>query len=125
MKVIMSDEQPKRYGNDHYWTYLEDPFNRSEYIIWEKSEVSDELGRSSPTKLAITANKYDAKRIVDALLVYKNNDVSVLGKKELIFLDFVKANCPEPYSTIAANAILWNDKQAYNKLRNEFPVIYS
>lgn len=121
----MSDEQTKRYGNDHYWTYLEDPANRAEYIIWEKSDVRDELGRSSPNKIAIAASKYDAKRIVDALLAYKNNDFLVLGKKELIFLDFVKSHCPEPYSTIAANAILWNDKDAYNKLRMDFPVIYS
>lgn len=120
----MNNEQTQRYGNDHYWTYLEDIPNR-DHIIWEKSDARDELGRSSPSKIAISSSKYDAKRIVDALLAYKNSDFLVLGKKELIFLDFVKANCPEPYATIAANAILWNDKDAYNKLRMDFPVIYS
>jgi hypothetical protein len=120
----MSDKQTRRYGNDYYWTYIDDVSELKEYTIWERGLCVDkEMG--SPTRMAVANSKYDAKRIVDALLAYKNTTVGLLGKREFVFLDFVKANCPEPYSTMAANAILWNDKDAYNKLRMDFPVIYS
>lgn len=120
----MSDKQTKRYGNDYYWTYIDDGSDLKEYTIWERGLCVDkEVG--SPTRMAVANSKYDAKRIVDSLLAYKNITAGLLGKKELVFLDFVKANCPEPYSTMAANAILWNDTEAYNKLRMDFPVIYS
>lgn len=111
-------EQTKRYGNDHFWAYIEDVPHGREIAIWQM--ILDEeciIGKAE--------TKYTAKTIIDALIAYKNTQKLVLTPKELIFLDFVKANCPEPYSTMATNAILWNDKETYNKLKNEFPVIYS
>lgn len=118
----MNNEQ--RYGNDQYWTYIHDVIEKKEYIIWEKCPIVDKES-GIPVQIAVAKSKYDAKRIVDALLAYTNTTTGLLGKKELAFLDFVKANCHEPYSTMATNAILWNDKNVYNKLRTDFPVIYS
>lgn len=112
----MSNE--KRYGNDNYWAFLEIiPTGRDTAIYQARDGESVIVARAT--------SKYDATVIVDALISYRNTSQLVLSKKEIVFLEFVKANCPEPYSTMAANAILWNDKDAYNKLRVEFPVIYS
>ena len=70
-------------------------------------------------------DKYEAQVLVDALLNYTYVDKdNKFTKKELVFLDFVKANCVEPYATMASNTILWNDRPTYEKLVNEFPTIY-
>ncbi len=113
----MSKEE-YRHGNDVYWTFLEKLPSGREIGIYQKLGDSQFL-------LAKTFDKYSAIAIVNALISYKPEHQETLSKKELAFLDFVKAYCPEPYSTMAANAILWNDKEVYNKLRTDFPVIYS
>lgn len=111
--------QTHKYGNERYWAFLEELPNMKEIAIWNKDGNYDSI-------IARVPSKYEAKLIVDALISFMNtSSQDILNKKELLFLDFVKANCPEPYSTMAANAILWNDKAAYNKLRMDFPVIYS
>lgn len=115
----MSNE--KRYGNDHYWAFVEIVPSGREIPIYQ-SIIGEE---NAPRIVARATSKYDATVIVDALISHKNTSQLILAKKEIVFLEFVKANCPEPYSTMAANAILWNDKETYNKLRTDFPVIYS
>ena len=108
-----------KYGNEHYWAFIEDGWNGKEVALWKgPSDVAEIFARAK--------DKYEAKVIIDALLNYVQvEDKTKLGKKELAFLDFVCANCVEPYATMAHNAILWNDHDAYNKLKSEFPVIYS
>lgn len=114
----MDNTPLKKYGNDFYW-FFQEVSNNKEIAIW-----SGPLEKE--TIICRCSNKYDAKTIVDALLNFANTtDKSKLNNKELAFLDFVKANCVEPYATMASNAILWNDRETYNKLKSEFPVIYS
>lgn len=115
----MSNE--RRYGNDHYWAFLEIVPSGREVAIYQAIDGEE----NAPRIVARATSKYDATMIIDSLISYKNTSQPSLLKKEILFLEFVKANCPEPYSTMAANAILWNDKEAYNKLRMDFPVIYS
>lgn len=109
----------KRYGNDDYWCFIEESWNNKEVAIWHGREGQEEI-------LAKASNKYDAKLIVDALLNFQNtDDKTKFGKKELAFLEFVCSNCVEPYATMASNAILWNDYDAYNQLKTNFPTIYT
>lgn len=109
----------EKYGNYNYWCFLEDNFNEREIAIWKAIN-------NNPYIIARAIDKYEAKLIVDALLVFKNtNQGIILDKKALAFLEFVKATCPEPYATMAANAILWNDKETYKKLLSDFAVVYS
>ena len=110
----------KKYGNDNYWAFLEDEGKVTwgkEVAIWKGPEGSEEI-------IARAKDKYEAKNIVDALLKYVNTTTS-LSNKEVAFLDFVVAQCVEPYATMASNAILWQDKVAYESLKNQFPKIYS
>lgn len=110
----------EKYGNDHFWCFIENKWNQREVAIWVGNENVE------PRILARANDKYDAKQIVDALLNYVHvEDTTKLGKKEQAFLEFVQTHCVEPYSTMATNAILWNDRETYNKLKSEFPVIYS
>lgn len=109
----------KKHGNDHYWCFLPEGYNGKEIAIWKGPEGSEEI-------IARAKDKYEAKTIVDALLKYTNvEDNTQLTKKELAFLEFVWSNCVEPYATMASNAILWNDKTAYEDLKTKFPTIYS
>lgn len=108
-----------KYGNDHYWCFLDSKVGDREIAIWRGPEGQEEI-------IARASDKYEAKRIVDALLATQNTAVgAAFDKKALAFLDFVKAHCPEPYATRAANALLWTDKEEYKNLISEFPVIYS
>lgn len=109
----------KKYGNDRYWAFIEDGWNEKEVAIWKGPEDQEEV-------IARAKNKYEAKAIIDALLSHSTvEDKNKFGKKEMAFLEFVCSNCVEPYATMASNAILWNDWDVYNKLKSEFPVIYS
>ena len=109
----------ERYGNNNYWCFIEEIPNEREIAIWKSINNNPEI-------IARATDKYEAKIIVDALLNYVNIEDKVkFGKKELVFLEFASANFPEPYATMASNAILWNDKEIYNKLKSEFSVIYS
>lgn len=108
-----------KYGNDRYWCFVEDGWSGKEVAIWRGPENQEEI-------IARAANKYDAKTIIDALLQYTAvEDKNKFSKKELAFLEFVASNCVEPYATMASNALMWNDWETYNKLKSEFPVIYS
>lgn len=108
----------KKYGNDKFWCFIESEWNDKEVAIWEGPENSEQVvGRAK--------DKYSAKMIIDALLNYANiDDKSKFGKKELAFLEFVCSHCVEPYATMASNAILWNDREVYEKLKTDFPTIY-
>lgn len=109
----------KKYGNDKFWCFIEDGWDSKEVAIWKGPQDQEEV-------IARALNKYDAKTIVDALLHHTViEDKTKFGKKEICFLEFVMANCVEPYATMASNAMLWNDKETYNKLKSDFPVIYS
>jgi hypothetical protein len=109
----------KKHGNNIYWCFIPDEWNGKEIAIWKGPEGSKEI-------IARAKNKYVAKMIIDALLKFSNEqDSTALTKKELAFLEFVEANYVEPYSTMAANAILWADKEAYKSIKSQFPVIYS
>ena len=107
----------KKYGNNNHWCFLEEGWSGKEVAIWKGPEGSEEI-------IARAKDKYEAKNIVDALLKHVNSDTG-LSNKELAFLEFVTAQCIEPYATMASNAILWKDKVAYESLKNEFPKIYS
>lgn len=108
----------KRYGNDHFWCFIEEGWNGKEVAVWKGPEGQEEI-------IARAKDKYEAKLIVDALLNYSNvEDKSKFGKKEMAFLEFVITHCVEPYATMASNAILWNDRDTYNKLKTDFPTIY-
>lgn len=109
--------KPKKYGNDHYWFFLETGYSHKEVAIWRGPEGEE-------TIIARATDKYEAQAIVDALLNVKNSGEKKFGKKELAFLEFVESNCPEPYSTMAGNAIMWNDFDSYNKLKSDFNLIY-
>lgn len=112
-------DKTTKYGNDHYWTFIEAGWNGKEVAIWKGPEGQEEV-------IARAKDKYEAKTIVDALLQHTNvEDSSKLTKKELAFLEFVCSNCVEPYATMASNAILWNDKAAFEELKNKFATIYS
>jgi hypothetical protein len=109
----------KKYGNDSYWCFVGEVWDGKEVAIWKGPSESEEI-------IARATNKFEAKNIVDALLNNKSDvDKHSLGKKELAFLEFLAANAVEPYSTMANNAILWKDVDAYNKLKSDFAVIYS
>ena len=109
----------KRYGNSYYWCFIEDGWDGKEVAIWRGPEGRERVVCRAP-------DKYEAKRIVDALTNYSiNEDKDKFGKKETVLLEFMQANCKEPYSTMASNTLLWNDKDAYKKLLSDFPVIYS
>jgi len=109
----------RKYGNNLFWCFIEDVWSDKEVAIWRGPENTEEI-------IARARDKYEAKTIVDALLSYVQvEDKTKFGKKELAFLEFARSNCVEPYATMAANAILWNDRDTYNKLKTEFPVIYS
>lgn len=108
-----------RYGNDHFWCFLEDGWNGKEVAVWKGPENSEEV-------IARAKDKYEARTIVDALLNYVHiEDKTKFGKKELAFLEFVCANCVEPYATMASNAILWKDREIYTKLKTNFSTIYT
>ena len=107
-----------KYGNNHYWTFIEEGWNGKEVAIWKGPEGQEEI-------IARAKDKYEAKTIIDALLQHVNvEDSSKLTKKELAFLEFVQSNCPEPYACMAGNAILWNDKATFEELKNKFATIY-
>lgn len=107
----------KKYGNDHYWAFIEDGYNQREIAIWRGPEGQE-------TIIGRAVDKYEAQTIVDALLSVKNSTDKQFGKKEKAFLEFVQGNCPEPYSTMASNAMMWNDFDSYNKLKSDFGLIY-
>jgi hypothetical protein len=108
-----------KYGNSHYWCFIEDGWNGKEVAIWKGPEGTEEI-------IARAKDKYEAKVLVDALLNYVHvEDKTKFGKKESAFLEFVMANCVEPYATMASNALLWNDREAYENLKTDFPTIYT
>ncbi len=108
----------RRYGNNNYWCFIPDGFDHKEIAIWHGPEGKEEI-------IARAKDKYDAKFILDALLNYVSiEDTTKFGKKETAFLEFVCSNCPEPYATMAQNAILWNDREQYNQLVAKFSEIY-
>ena len=109
----------KKYGNDKFWCFIEDGWTGKEIAIWKGPQEQEEV-------IARATDKYEAKLIIDALLVHTIvEDTSKFSKREIAFLEFLMANGKEPYSTMASNAILWNDWDVYNKLKSDFPVIYS
>lgn len=111
----------KKYGNDNYWCFLED---------WDSSkpiEIWHDIGSKQSEVIAHATDRFNARQIVDSLITADNvNDgpEKKLTKKELVFLAFVESQCPEPWSTMASNAILWNEKDTYNNLKNKFNEIY-
>lgn len=108
----------KKYGNDHYWCFVPERMDGKEVAIWKGPEGQEEI-------IARACDKYEATQIIDALLLLANQSQGItLSKKARIFLEFVQANCPEPYATMAGNAIMWNDVEAYKKLLSDFPVLY-
>ena len=110
----------KKYGNDIYWCFVENKWKDREVAIWHGN------GEGTEEIIARACNFYEAKTIVDALLQHVNvEDSSKLTNKELAFLEFVVANCVEPYATMASNAIIWNDKSVFEELKNKFAIIYS
>lgn len=113
----------KKYGNEHYWCFIEDNWDKSRPIeIWQSLDQG-----ADEEVMAHATDRYNAQQIVDALITAdKVNDDpdNKLSKKELVFLSFVESQCPEPWSTMAANGILWNDKDVYNNLKAKFSEIY-
>ena len=112
----------KKYGNDRAWCFLEDGWDSAHPI-----EVWHDLGNGEEEVMAHATDKYNAMQIVDALIIAENTSkdpVNKLLKKEVVFLQFVESNCAEPWSTMASNAIMWNDRDVYNNLKSKFNEIY-
>ena len=112
----------KRHGNDLFWCFLEDGWETSRPI-----EIWHSIGQGAEEVMAHGTDKYNAMQVVDALITHDNvsdNPENKLTKKELALMSFIESQCPEPYCTMAANAIMWNDKDLYNKLKSQFSVIY-
>jgi len=109
----------KKYGNDKVWVYFSDEESPNEYIIWNN------VGET-PMKLAVCYSKYDAKLIVNGIIDYLNNNKSQsqFSKQQTVFCEFISSNCKEPWATMARNAVLWNDVEIYNNLKNRFSEIY-
>lgn len=113
-----TNPKSNKYGNDHYWCFLDDVSVTKEIAIWKGPSDSEEI-------IARASGKYDARIIIDALLNYVNVEDKKFGKRELVFLEFGVSHFPEPYSTMATNAIIWNDREIYEKLKSEFSKIYN
>lgn len=112
---------PTKHGNDNFWCFLEptDSIIKREIAIWKGPTGEAEI-------IARATDQYEAKRIVDALCSFKpSSDKNTLDKKSVTFLNFVRSHCKEPYATRATNALMWEDKEEYQKLLEEFPVLYS
>jgi hypothetical protein len=112
----------KKYGNDKVWCFLEDGWDTTRPI-----EVWHTLGKGEQEVMAHATDKYNAMQVVDAIIVADNvNDdpENKLTKHEIVFLQFVCSNCLEPWTTMADNAIMWNDREAYNTIKAKFPEIY-
>ena len=110
-----------KYGNNLNWCFLEDDWISSQTI-----EIWGTIGPQQEEVIAYAVDKYSAKRIVDALITTDNVNApsNKLTKKETVLLQFIAANCAEPWTTMANNAIMWNDREAYNKLKAKFGEIY-
>jgi hypothetical protein len=108
----------EKYGNDNFWCFVEKGWDGKEIAIWKGPENQELI-------IAHAIDKYEAKTIIDALLNFNDSKGEILDKKALAFLEFVQATCPEPYVTMAANAVLWKDGAVYKKLLSDFNVIYS
>lgn len=112
----------KKYGNDNVWCYLEEDWSSSKSVdIWHS------IGTGQEEVMAHATDRYNAKKIVDAFITSNNvkkNGKQGLDKKEVVFLEFVSSNCAEPWSTMANNALLWQDKEAYNRIKTKFSEIY-
>jgi hypothetical protein len=113
-----------KYGNDNFWCFIESySVKNKEIAIWHGYSTS-----SPPTSeiIARAIDEFEAKKIIDALIAFDSNkSVGELSKKELAFLEFIEAKCQEPYSTMAGNAIIWKDREAYFGLLSKFSSIYS
>jgi len=112
----------KKYGNDFAWCFHEEGYDSPRQI-----EIWHSLGNGESEVMAYATDKYNAQQIIDALIIAdKINDdpESKLSKKEVVFLQFVSATCSEPWTTMADNAIMWNDRDAFNTLKAKFSEIY-
>jgi len=112
----------KRYGNDLVWCFLEDGWETNRPI-----EVWHSIGKGLEEVMAHATDKYNAMQIVDALILSNNvneDPVNKLSKKEIELLSFIESRCQEPYSTMAGNAIMWNDREVYTTLKAKFNEIY-
>ena len=112
----------KKHGNENFWCFLEEGWDTSRPIeIWHAH------GEGTEEVMAHAVDRFNAMQIVDALITHDNvNDdgTDKLTNKELAFLSFVESQCQDPYSTMAMNAIMWNDRDLYNNLKSKFPEIY-
>lgn len=108
----------EKYGNNHFWCFIEENWNGKEVAIWSAENHEEFI-------IARASDNYEAKRLIDALINYTPIKPDRLNKKQLAFLEFVCYNCQEPYSTMAGNAIMWNDVDAYKNLIEKFYMIYS
>ena len=112
----------KRYGNDLFWCFTEEGWDNNRPIeIWQA------IGLGHEEVMAYATDKYNAMQVVDALIVAENVNEDAgnkLIKKEIELLSFIEARCPEPYSTMATNAIMWNDRGVYKTLKAKFNEIY-
>jgi hypothetical protein len=111
-----------QYGNSRAWCFLEDGWDTTRPI-----EIWHSLGPDQEEVMAHATDRYNAMKIVDALIVAENVKGEVknqLTKHEVVFLDFVSSNCQEPWSTMASNAILFQDRDQYNTVKQKFGEIY-
>jgi hypothetical protein len=112
----------KKYGNDIAWCFLEDGWETTRLI-----EIWHPLGKGEEEVMAYASDKYNAMQIVDAILIadsVKDDPENKLTKRETLFLQFVSSNCPEPWATMADNAIMWNDREVFKNIKAKFNEIY-
>ena len=123
LSTINLDAPPKlnqnKYGNNDFWCILNNTINNDPVVIWKQTD-SDEIS------IATAIDNFEAKYIVDALVNYiPPKDKNTFTKKETVFLEFGVAHFTEPYKTMASNAIIWNDREVYNRLIAKFSKFYA
>lgn len=112
----------KKYGNDKVWCFLEDGWETTRPI-----EIWHAIGLGHEEVIAHGTDKYNAMMIVDALILAEktnNEPDNKLTKRETVLLQFVASECSEPWATMATNAITWNDRDAFERLKAKFNEIY-
>jgi len=121
------ENMSKRHGNDRFWCFLEDDIGK-ETAVWRKLDASRDMGPEDNDVVCRCPNRYYAMEIVDAMILKENTDkdrgIATFGPRELAFLEFVQNSGPEPQSTMARLAIIWNDWERYNELKEAFPSYY-
>jgi hypothetical protein len=112
----------KRYGNDRVYCFLEEGWENARHIeIWHC------IGIGLEEVMAHATDRWNAMQIVDALITAENvkdDGENKFTKRQIQLLEFVAATSVEPYTTMANNALLWEDQELYTTVKAKIQEIY-